>query len=153
MDDHFLTACEGNMPVERDEVLDPVTQELKTEFARLERERKQSLERNRVATYHVINSAIETALASSEQGHLTRSLTNALDKIGRILDALAYADGVFGGSPFLQKQFRVWSGAYRSTQQALIKLLALLACSLQASLRTPLFFDGAELNTFKHRFR
>jgi len=146
MDDHFSTTDQAGSPAEYDLVLDPITAELKIEFARVNQELYE-------ASFDAVDDAIEWALAPSESGSQIRSLSEALTRIRRVLDAL---DDVFlsvEASPHQLQQAKLWKAAFKFHIAALAKLKALLARSLRATLRVPMFQDGPELSGYKHRLR
>jgi hypothetical protein len=147
MDDHILTADRDDSPLECVRALDPVTAELKAEFARLERE-------GREEAFKAVDDAIEMACAPTESGSRFRNLSEAMVKIRRVLDALEQVGLIgIGGSPAIVQQAKFWTAAFKFHREALANLIALLARSLRAIFRVPVFLDGPELSSYKHRLR
>jgi hypothetical protein len=147
MDDHISTTNRDELPLERERDLDPVTAELKLEFARLERERREE-------AFKAIDDAIEMACAPTKPRNQFHNLGDALVKIRRVLDALEQVCLIgIGSSPTLLQQSKFWTAAYKFHREALSRLNALLARSLRATLRVPMFLDGPELSGYKHRLR
>jgi hypothetical protein len=147
MDDHTLTVNRYDPATDCERTLDPVTAELKVEFAKLERER-------RAEALKAVDDAIGMACATTEPGSPFRNLSEAMAKIRRVLDALDHVCqiGIFG-SPALVQQKKFWTAALNIHREALAKLIALLARSLRAIFRVPVFLDGPELSSYKHRLR
>ncbi|KKX58155.1 MULTISPECIES: hypothetical protein [Pseudomonas] len=144
MDDQLSTV---RPPAEAYEV-DAVIEELRAEFDRLERESVQ-------ADTHAVRRAKAAldALDLAEGLHDHRMISSSLDRAFLALEAIDHAFDAFGPSSVLSRQYKYWIGVLAFCLAALAKLKALLARSLRATLRVPLFMDGPELSGYKHRLR
>lgn len=147
MDDHTLTVNRYDPTLDCERTLDPVTAELKVEFEKLKRERREE-------ALKAVDDAIEIACATTDSGSPFRNLSEAMAKIHRVLDALDHVCHIgIVGSPALVQQKKFWTAALNFHRVALAKLIALLARSLRAIFRVPVFLDGPELSSYKHRLR
>lgn len=145
MDDQPSTVSQDCSQPVAELSLDSVTAELKAEFAKLE-ERRRRLEEN---FYAIIDSEIDRAA----KGISRRKLYTALDAALHALRSLDDFVRVSGETAQTKQHKKLCSGLLRDARDGLAKLHALLACSLRATLRTPLLLDGPELSGYKHRLR
>jgi hypothetical protein len=143
MDDHPPTVSQDSSSADAEPLLDSVTAELKAEFARLEQARR----------FDDMLRELEVLIGPPKQLGQVHSLSQALEKIRRTLEGLHELAGTIGYVPPLRQKVHFWTAAFRVTKDALAKLQALLAHSLQATFRTPLLLDGPELSGYKHRLR
>jgi len=148
MDDHHSIASQSTFRADGEPLLDSVDEQLRTEFAKLERDCKCQTALDALAG---LDLGVTTLM--SPRGVDRLRLTRALDGIGRVVDTLQFLAQSFGLTPRLRQQLQFWTAALESVCDALAKLSALLASSLQATLRTPLLLDGPELSSYKHRLR
>lgn len=144
MDDQLSTV---RPPVELYE-FDAVIEELRAEFDRLERESAE-------ADSHAVRRAKAAldALDLAEGLHDRRMINCRVDRALLALEAIDHAFNAFGPSSVLARQYKFWNSVLAFYLAALAKLKALLARSLRATLRVPLFLDGPELSGYKHRLR
>lgn len=144
MDDQLSTVRQSAEPYE----VETVTQELRAEFDRLERESVRA-EGDAIRRAKAALVALELS-----KGLCKRSMINCrIDRAFLALQAIDHAYNAFGLSSVLDRQYKYWIGVLNFYLAALAKLKALLARSLQATLRVPLFLDGPELSGYKHRLR
>lgn len=149
MDDHPPTVSQDSSSADAEPLLDSVTAELKAEFARLNREAAPDEPSNRSdVTYNWITSNRHSPRAI-ERRTLCRQVGQLQSFVTTLIGGLVLADSISG----LRQELQFWVAALESTLEALAKLSALFAHSLQAALRTPLFLDGPELSGYKHRLR
>lgn len=150
MDDHPPAASQDSSPADVEPSLDSVTAELKAELARLEQNWAALRKRN----IGIIREALEQALGPDESSDSqAQRLFKQNGIIRTILDSLDSLESIIGHNPSLQRQMQFWTAALKFNKDALAKLQALLAHSLQATFRTPLLLDGPELSGYKHRLR
>ncbi|WP_454241413.1 hypothetical protein [Pseudomonas sp. HLS-6 TE3448] len=125
---------------------DPVTAELRAEFARLEQAEKDARERMRLSM-HILDDLDPTRPSAR------RMIMCAIERAFFALEALDQAVGAFGPSDFFAHQYRFWFAFLAYCLNALATLNSLQARAQRAVLRVPLFADGPELSGYKHRLR
>lgn len=145
MDDQPSTVSQDCSQPDAELSLDTVTAELKAEFAKLEKRRRR-LEEN---LYVIIDSEIDRAV----KGISRRNLYTALDAALHALRSLDDFVSVSGETAQTKQHKKFCADLLRAARDGLANLNALLACSLRATLRTPLLLDGPELSGYKHRLR
>jgi hypothetical protein len=149
MDDHQFTARLSETP-HGCVALDPLDQELKTYLALVAEDELREAEH---AAIEASGRAIEAALTPPAPGYQFRSLSDALAKIQSLLRTLGEIVPYVDDKSRLQSTVQFWTAAYVYFRLALARLSTLLARSLRATLRFPLFLDGPELSGYKHRLR
>jgi len=149
MDDHPPTVNQDCSSADAEPLLDSVTAELKAEFARLEREAAL-----RKSAFRILREALEEVQRPNElNSNQAHRVIKQHSVIRVILESLDCIESLLGHTPSLQRQMQFWTAALKFNRDALAKLQALLAHSLQATFRTPLLLDGPELSGYKHRLR
>lgn len=101
---------------------------------------------------HVGCGSGKTILGSA----LINALTKASDEVEQARKALYFIASycrLIGFTPALQKEFKYWLEVLASARATVAKLLILFAYSRCSFLELPLFADGPELNSYKHRLR
>lgn len=147
MDDHLPMARQDSSSGDAEPLLDSVTSELKAEFARVNREAALNDPSNRNNATHVRKAFSSHPVRGVQRQELTRQAGRLRVIISRSESSTLYPE------PIPRQELQYWVETLESTLEALAKLSAHFARSLQAILRTPLFLDGPELSGYKHRLR
>lgn len=150
MDDHLPMARQDSSSGDAEPLLDSVTNELKAEFARVNREAALNDPSNRNNATHGRKAFSSHPVRGVQRQELTRQAGRLRVIISRFESSSFCPEPIPGP---LRQELQFWVDALESTLEALAKLSAHFARSLQAILRTPLFLDGPELSGYKHRLR
>lgn len=148
MDDPHQVVSPSSLRADVEPALDSVDEQLRTEFARLDQEYE-----CRTALNVLAGLDLCVTTRTWPRGINRLRLARATDGIRRVVDSLQALVNAIGYTPRLRQRLEFWTAALKSNLRALAKISALLARSVQATFRTPLFLDGPELSGYKHRFR
>ncbi len=143
-------AAGGQLP------LDPVTAELKVEFARLEKAQRDAQERG--AWLQVTSERVRKSMEILEDLDTSRRgmqcmITCAIERAFAAIEALNNAMAAFGPSEIFSRHYRFWCAFIAYCLSVLAQLSSLRARSHRAFLSAPLFADGPELSEYRHRLR
>lgn len=143
-------AAGGRLP------LDPVTAELKVEFARLDKCELDAQERE--AWFQVTSGRVRKSMEILEGLDTSRRgvqcmITCVMERAFAAIEALNNAVAAFGPSEIFSSHYRFWCAFIAYCLSVLAQLSSLRARSHRAFLSVPLFADGPELSGYKHRLR
>lgn len=143
-------AAGGQLP------LDPVTAELKVEFALLEKAERDTQERE--AWFQVTSGRVRKSMEIIEDLDTSRRsvqciITYAIERAFAAIEALNNAVAAFGPSEIFSSHYRFWCAFIAYCLSVLAQLSSLRARSHRAFLSVPLFANGPELSGYKHRLR
>lgn len=151
MVDYDLQEQHNELPAHADGVLDPVTQEIKIELARLEQETgpEYGFQKERllqpVATQRA-KAALEQIENSFEDASLYCHAVKMLDALNTVFAAFEANDVFARHRTFLAELIA-------DLREQRRKARALMVRAMRAVFNIPLFLDGPELSGYRHRLR
>ncbi|MDD1965908.1 hypothetical protein NPS29_11300 [Pseudomonas putida] len=150
MVEYDLQEQHNELPAHADGVLDPVTQEIKIELARLEQECGPVFD---IRKEH-LNHSLATLLAERALGQVSEERKASFYcRVLRLLNAVDTAIGVYGSNAVFSRHRKFLAELIADLREQRRQARALMVRAMRAVFNIPLFLDGPELSGYRHRLR